>query len=133
MTYGRGFWFGVVIGWSVIAIGVLNLFLEAARTHPDQWIRWFVGALLAHDLVLAPAVFLAGRLTRRWRPAVRYGLIASAVLTLVAYPLVRGYGRDPLDPSSLPQDYATNVIVLLSAIWLVVLGAVLFGRRRERP
>jgi hypothetical protein len=131
MTYGRGFWTGVLIGGGIMVFGVVGLFLDAERTHPDQWVRWFVGAALAHDLLLAPVVFATGRLVRRWGTTVRNGVVASGMLVLIAYPLVRGFGRNPANPSILPSNYAVDLLVLLAFVWLVV-GVVMLLERSRR-
>jgi len=120
MTYGPRFWIGVVLGWCVMTFGIIGLFVEAERTHPDQWVRWFIGAALVHDLLVAPIVFLVGRFADRWGSVVRNGVVASAILTLVAYPLVRGYGRNPMNPTILPSNYALNLVVVLGVVWSVV-------------
>ena len=132
MTQSRGFWFAVVLGWSVMTFGVIGLFLEAERTHPDQWVRWFVGAALVHDLLVAPAVLLVGRFAGRWGSAVKNGLIASAILTLIAYPLLRGFGRNPSNETILPSNYALNLALVLGLVWALVGAALLLARVRRR-
>lgn len=134
MTYGRRFWIAVAVGWAVIAFGVVGLFANARQTHPDQWVRWFVGAALAHDLLLAPVVFSVGRYAARWGTSVKGGLIASGVLLLIAYPMVRGFGRDPANPSILPLNYWLNLVLMLAGVWLVVgLSATVMRRRTRGP
>lgn len=131
VTYGRAFWAGVAIGGSIMAFGLVGLFLDAERTHPAQWVRWFVGAALVHDLLLAPVVFGTGHMVRGWGSTVRYGIVASGVLVLIAYPSVRGFGRNPANPSILPSNYAVNLLVLLGLVWLVV-GVVMLSERIRR-
>ncbi|HEU4481359.1 MAG TPA: hypothetical protein VFS18_05690 [Actinomycetota bacterium] len=131
VTYGRGFWAGVAIGGAIMAFGVLGLFHDAERTHPEQWVRWFLGAALVHDLLLAPVVFGAGRLVRRWGTPVKNGVVASGVLVLIAYPLVRGFGRNPANPSILPSNYAIDLLVLLAVVWAAV-GVVMLSERFRR-
>ena len=51
----------------------------------------------------------------------------SAVLAVVAWPFVRGYGRQPGNPSLLPRNYAAGLVVYLAAIWTVALAIVGVG------
>lgn len=138
-TSRRGLLVGLVLGLPVLAYGVGGVVVDAARTHPGELARWMVGANLANDLLVVPAALVVGRVGRRltpdrWWPVVRGGLVASGVLVLVAWPFVRGYGRDPANPSLLPRDYGAGLVAALAVVWLVVAATtvvvVLRGRRR---
>jgi hypothetical protein len=131
---------GLVLGVPVIAYGIRGVLVDGARTRPGELARWIVGAAVVHDLVLVPVVLAVGWGLRRlvpasvW-PAVRAGLVTTGVLMLVGWPFVRGYGRDPTDPSLLPRDYGTGLAVAVACVWLGVAGwAVVeaLGRRRRR-
>jgi drug/metabolite transporter (DMT)-like permease len=136
-TSRRGLLAGLVLGLPIMAFGVRGAVAEAARVHPAELARWIAGAAVVNDLVLLPAVLLAGRAlrrvvpARRW-PAVRTGLVASGVLALVSWPFVRGYGRSADNPSLLPRDYVTGVGAALVAVWLAVAAWVLAERWRRR-
>jgi hypothetical protein len=115
----------LVLGWGVMAFGVVSLFHSSSRTHPDQWVRWFLGSLVAHDFIVAPVVFtigalLVGRIPAPWRAPIQGGLIATGILTLMSWPFLRGYGRDPNDPSVLPNNYAVSLVIVLAVVWAVV-------------
>jgi len=132
----RVFWVSAAVGVSVMAFGVLGLFHDAARTNPDQWVRWFVGAALVHDFVVAPLVFAVAITTRKLLPPPLVGivngaLITTAVLAAVTYPFLRGYGENPLNPSILPNNYAINLLWLTGLVWLVA-GVTLLRRWRTR-
>jgi hypothetical protein len=46
---------------------------------------------------------------------------------VVAWPFVRGYGRQPGNPSLLPRNYAAGLAAYLAAIWTVALAIVGIG------
>ena len=117
----RGLIVGLVLGTPVIAYGVRGALVDAADTHPVELARWIVGAAVVNDLVLLPLAGAAAWALRRvippaaW-PPVRAGALTIAVLTLVAWPFVRGYGRDPANPSLLPRDYGAGLAVAVAVV-----------------
>jgi hypothetical protein len=117
----RGLIVGLVLGTPGIAYGARGALVDAADTHPAELARWIVGAAVVNDLVLLPLAGAAAWALRRMIPApawptVRAGALTIAVLTLVAWPFVRGYGRDPANPSLLPRDYATGLAVAVAVV-----------------
>jgi hypothetical protein len=135
---GRAFWLAVAAGWALIGYGVVGLLRNAADTHPLNFLLFFVGSALAHDLVLAPLALAVGwlglrRLPAAARPAVAAALITAGPVALYAYPFVRGYGDDPHNPSLLPNQYGWALTVILP---LVAGVAALWGswtaRQRKR-
>jgi hypothetical protein len=85
--------------------------------------------LIGHDAVWMPIVLVAGAvLTRlvpqRHRVAARIAAITAAAVTVVALPLVLGFGRQADNPSVLPLPYGRNLAVVL----LVVAGTTLLTR-----
>jgi hypothetical protein len=132
----RVFWPMAAIGIAIMGFGVYGLFENSARTHPGQWVRWFVGAAIAHDFVLAPTVAIVGVVAARqgpsrYRAIVQGALLASGIVVLTAYPFVRGYGRRPDNPSVLPNNYVIGLLVVLGVIW-VVAGALAWRAQRRR-
>jgi hypothetical protein len=130
--YGLAFWLGLVAGWAIIGYAVTGIWQDREGTNPTGLARWFVGLLAAHDLVVAPLVaiivgLLAWRLPRRLRGPILGALALSAVLTVFAWPNVRGYGRRPLNSSALPWDYGRNLALVLAGVW-VAAGAVILVR-----
>lgn len=128
----KGFWAAVVVGWAAIGFGVWGVITDGARTRPTNWVRWFLGSLVVHDLLFAPVVCAAGTLLARRLPSwvrapVQAGLIVAGVLTLIAAPLIRGYGMRPLNPSLQPRNYAVGLGVSLAIVAGVTLLEV--GRR----
>jgi len=133
----RVFWICAVLGWLLIAYGVWGLFDNDTQTHPEQWIRWFVGSLVIHDFVIAPLTFAVGallvaRIPRPFRAPFQAGLISSAVIVLTTWPLLRGHGLRSDNPSALPNDYLTGLVMVLFAVWSVV-AAVALRAWKRRP
>ncbi len=121
----------LLVGW-----GVYGLMTAARHPRPLPWLSYFIGSALVHDLVLAPIVIGAGVIAVRvvgasLRPYVTSGLIISAAVTLVAFPLVRGYGRRGDNLSIQPLDYSRGLLVTLVAIWIGVTAVAFIRRQRH--
>jgi hypothetical protein len=135
--HGPLFWAGVVVGWSLMLAGLRGLLVDAALTQPADLARWFFGAAIVHDVLVAPAAYLCAVLVGRLVPKtavvpVWFGLAASALLVGFAWPLLGEYGRRASNPTVLPLDYARNVVVALVVIWSGVAIAVVVSALRRR-
>lgn len=136
-TSRRGLAWGLALGLPVVGYGLRGVAIDAARTHPPEMARWVVGAAVLNDLVLIPAAMALGWTARRlvpsraW-PAVRGGLLATGALALVAWPFVRGYGRDPANPSLLPRNYDAGLVAALTVVWAVVAAVLVVAEIRAR-
>jgi hypothetical protein len=135
-VYGRGFWLAVAAGGLVMVFGVWGLLGHAEATMPAAWARWLAAALLGHDLLVAPALLVAGWLVGRlpggWRAPVRAALVVSATVVLVTLPAFLGDGRatQPGNASLLPNHYGRSLALVLVPVWA---AAVLDTARRRRP
>jgi len=138
---GWRWWGGLAVGGAVGLFGLTGLVADAAKTMPLVWLRWLVGLLLVHDLVLAPLVQLIGRWLRdrapaAWRWPLQLGLVTSGVLVLASLPVLYGVGRasQPGNASVLPGDYPLALAAVLLAVWLGVLTiGLLRARSRKSP
>ena len=139
---GRAFWLGLIAGGAIVLFGIAGLVTTTPFSSVVDIGAWVVGADLVHDLILAPAIVLASLLLTRtvalpWRAPLRSALAASAVLTLVAYPALRGTGHDtaPDNATVQPLDYTATLLTALAVVW--GLGAVwmltIAVRRRGAP
>jgi hypothetical protein len=137
----RWFWLAFLAGWGLIAIGIVGLFSQRDRTQPFQLVRYVIGFLLVHDLVVAPLVIAAGWLVTRFVPAIaraplRAALAVSALVVAFSWPLLRRYGERATNDSALPLDYGRTVPVVLAVVWAVAAGAlgvrVVNDRRHRR-
>lgn len=124
-TSRRGLLLGLGLGLPVIGYGLGGAIVDAADTHPPELARWVIGAALVNDLIVVPGAAAAALVVRRstprraWAP-VRAGLAASGILVLVGWPFVRGYGRDPTNPSLLPRNYGAGLAAAIGVVWLAV-------------
>ena len=126
---GPLFWGSAVAGWALIGWGVRGALHHRIDTRPGQLARFLLGGALAHDLILAPLVLLVGvavarSVPGRWRATVQAVLFVCGTLVLFSYPEVRGYAHVLRNPTSLPHDYAANLVVVLT----VFVAAVVAGR-----
>jgi hypothetical protein len=115
---------GLALGVPVMAYAVRGTLVDQHLTHPFELARWIVGLAVVHDLVLVPVVLAVGAGLHRVVPArawppVRTALLATAVLSAVAWPFVRGYGRNPGVPSLLPRNYGAGLAAALATTWLL--------------
>ena len=130
---------GTLAGVPILAFGIWSAFSDRVDTHPFELARWVIAADLAHDLIWAPLAVTIAWLIGRLAPApfrgpLRWGLASTGVLTLYAWPFLRGYGRNASVPSLLNRNYATGLTVYLVIVWVVAAvwaGAVLVRRRRN--
>lgn len=82
--------------------------------------RWLIGGVIAHDAVIAPAVFLAGAVTARLvgprtRQALAAMLLIGGSVLIVGLPDVLRKGHNP-NPTVTPLDYTRNLVVVLLAV-----------------
>jgi hypothetical protein len=141
-TGGALFWIGAVIGIGVMAFGVKGLLDAAPSTQPHQVGLSLLGLDLLHDAIVAPIVCLVGLVLTQFLPdrvrvPVRAGLFASAIVILVGWAALRGYGHDqvPDNPTVDPLNYGTAVLTVLAFVWTAVLtwaGAAWWLGRGER-
>lgn len=138
MKRSRTFWPLTIAGMALSAYGLVGLLADVRVGDSMNWLVYFTGGLLVHDLVWAPLVALGSvALVRvvpaRIRPVLQGTLIVTATVLLVAYPVVRGAGRLPNNPSLLPLDYPRNLVIVLAVVWavagLLMARAALAARR----
>jgi hypothetical protein len=130
------FWASALSGWALILWGVRGALHHRIDTRPGQLARFLLGGALAHDLVLAPLVLLAGtalaRVVRgRWRAPLQAALFVSGTLLLFTYPALRGYAHGLHNPTSLPHDYAANLALVVGAVVVVTAALALVNASRR--
>lgn len=130
-------WVGLVVGWAVVGFATWGMLGDADLTNPRRLVWWILGLAVAHDLVVAPLVLVAGIVLARapawWGRPVGAAAAISAVVVLFSYPLLRRFGERAANPTALPHDYRWNVLVGCAAVWVVTAGLVVVRRVRRRP
>jgi hypothetical protein len=127
---------------ALIGVGVLVMAYAVAGALFDGDVDkvgvtlFLVALLVLHDAVFMPLVIVAGALIGRfvpvrWQSTTRAAGLISLAVTVVALPLVLGFGRSPDNPSALPLPYGRGLIVILIVIWIGSLG-VRKGMERRR-
>jgi hypothetical protein len=108
--------YGAVLAWE---------FGTSRTVNAVQGIAWFVGGPLVHDGLIAPAVGLVGLLlartvTQPWRTPIIVGLVLTAVLALLATPLLwRPFGV-VTNPGLHDRNYGAGLAITLGVVWLAV-------------
>ncbi|GIF99024.1 hypothetical protein [Catellatospora citrea] len=116
----------VAAGVLAAAYGIIGVLTDPSVYLPN-YARYTITVLFGHDLLVLPAAIVVGAVLTRWlpawaRPVVQGALFVTAVLTVVALPLVLGFGRTADNPSALPRDYPRGYAICLAVIWLVTAG-----------
>ena len=121
-----------VAGLAMVAFGVVSAVgsLDFAAFRHSLFL---IAVLVGHDLLLMPVVIgvgvLVGRLVPgRYRGVVQACLIVTATLSVVALPLLLGFGRRPDVASVLARNYPGGYAIVLGAVWLIAV-LVIGGRR----
>lgn len=123
-----------IAGWAIAQI------LRAG--HVLDWIVWFVGAALLHDLVLVPLYSLldgtmAGTPRRRRAPRgrsarnhLRLPAAICGLLILVYFPLILGYSSSSYihDSGHMLTGYTRNWLLICAGLFLA--SALLYTVRR---
>lgn len=110
------------LGVGMLGYGIVRIFTDAKDTKPVSLAKWLIGALLVHDLLIAPVVIGLGWLLARYVPprARRYlqaGLIAGGLVSSLGVLLI--WRQDKYGAASLAllqQDYRRNLLILLAIV-----------------
>lgn len=132
------------LGVALLGLGGVVLLLDVPpRAYPGI-LLWFAGAIVVHDLLIAPAVFavsvLLRRLGRRLPGAVlaivQAGIVVVAVITAIVVPEILKKDIGSANPTILPLDYAQNLVVvygIVGGLTLLAIVAYLLIARRQKP
>ena len=114
------------VGIGALAYGVVRLFLVAPLPDLFHLLLWLAAAVVVHDGLLSPGAVALGWALQRWVPdrARRYlegGLVAAAMIVVVALPLIYLEGSQPPEKAILLQHYGWNLALVLGIVAAVSL------------
>lgn len=98
---------------------------------------WLVGGPVVHDAVVAPLVAVAGLVLVRylppaWRGPVIAGAVVSAVLAVLAVPLLwRDYGAPPV-PGLHDTNVVPGLLAALGVVWALAIAGGAWNAWRAR-
>lgn len=127
----------IALGAAGVALMSIGLALLVAGGQFKDVALWLAGAVVLHDLLVAPLVLAAGLLLALLpaRGLLRGALVTAGCLTAIALPVLLAPGT-PGNPSVLPLDYPRNWLLSLAAVAAVIGAALawrwLRGRRARR-
>jgi FtsH-binding integral membrane protein len=104
----------------------------------ERWrsqVVWFVGGVLAHDAILAPVVVVVGVVAARIlrptiRPAIAFGFIVWATVTVAVANVLLPIGGRPDNPSLMDRPYVLAWVAFTAVVVALVSTYVLVARRR---
>lgn len=127
-------------GMALGAFGVFRLLTEIPTYSLVILAVWLVAALVIQDAILAPSVVGVGWLLRRYVPdrGRRYlevALIMSALITVIAVPMIFLRGTQPAVKALLLRNYGFNLILIIAIIGVInlILYVVRVARDRSAP
>jgi hypothetical protein len=128
-------WLIATAGALLALFGIFRLLTEIPAVDLLVLASWLAGALVVHDGILAPLSAAVGVATTRFVPRpvrayVQAALVAGAIVTVIALPLVLRAGSQPPEKALLRQNYVANLAILLCGI--AAAAAVLFAARVVR-
>ncbi len=100
---------------------------------------WLAVGVVLHDFVLVPLTLAVGWLAVRvvpagWRSPLAVGLLVLGSLTLMAVPVLGGWGANADNATILDRHYVTGWLEVATLVLAgVVAGAVLSRRRSGGP
>jgi hypothetical protein len=114
----------LVIGTAGVALGLFGVFrlvTEISTYNLTVLFCWLIGALVIHDGLLSPLVIGVGVALRRYVPDrarryLQFGLIAGALVTIVAIPMIYRRDSQPAVKAILQQNFGANLATLLTIV-----------------
>ncbi len=127
-----------IAGLGAILWGAVLSIEFAAESFQNAWqgAAWLVAGPLVHDAVVAPVVGIVGWLIARhlppaWRTPVTVGAVLSAILALLAIPLLwRPFGVTP-NPGLHDRNYWLGLLIALAAVWVAAIATGLIRQVRS--
>ena len=124
----------IVSGALLACLGAFRLLTQLDHSDLVALVVWLVAAVVLHDLVIAPATVGTGvlltRVPPRARRYVQAALIAGAMVTVIAIPLIAREGTQPSVKATLQRNYVANLALLLGLV--IAVAVILYLTRAWR-
>lgn len=125
----------VVLGVLVMAFGAYVLVTTVRPNRIGGLATWLLAAVVLHDAVLSPFVVAVGLLLRRTGRRLGMGVLVvvqaavvlGSVLALVVLPEIAAKHHGQKNPTVLPFDYTTRLLVVEGVLLAVVVVALVVG------
>ena len=120
------------LGVAVAAYGAWLLLQEDFADLVDTAV-WLAGGVVLHDFVLVPLTLLLGLVLIRLLPAnlrapAAGGLVVLGTVTLMAVPVLGGWGANADNPTILDRNYTVGWLVVAGVTMLVVVLTIALRR-----
>jgi hypothetical protein len=127
-----------IAGISLGLFGVFRLVTEIPVHSLLVLALWMLAALAIHDGVLFPTVVGVSSVLRRHVPArgrrfFQIALIMSALITVIAVPMIFLRGSQPPAKALLLRNYGANLSLLIGIIAVITLALYAVRVARDRP
>ena len=130
----------IILAVSGILLGLFGIFRLITQFPGPSLLPlgiWLVAALIIHDSLLSPAVVGLGWVLRRFVPDrerryLQVWLIMSALVVVIALPMIYLRGSQPAAKAILLQDYAANLGLIVGALGVATLAAYGIRVYRDR-
>ena len=130
----------VAVGLLLLALGGLVLVLDVGPSEFVGIAIWFAGAIILHDGILAPVVFVVSLMLRRAGKRIPLGallivqgaVVVGAMTALLVVPQQLKQAMGTANPTILPLNYGVNLVVFGAVLVAVTVLAVVVYLRRVR-
>lgn len=143
----RGIRLGLIlIGAALLAWGTYVMFDTVRPTRIPGVALWIVAAIIVHDAIVAPMVFMIGlaisRAGHRFGGAVVVVIegfvVVGSIMALIVVPAMIATNYAPDNPTVLPLDYGVNLAVFFVVLAVLAAGLAVWlysrtKRTNERP
>ena len=119
-------------GVGLLGLGGLVLLLDVNPARYLGIALWFAGAIIVHDALIAPGVVVAGIVLRRLGrklpgvvlAIIQGAIVVLAIVTAIVVPEILKKEIGSANPTILPLDYLSNLVVLYLTTGLATLASI---------
>jgi len=136
----------ILLGAALLAWGAYVMFDTVRATRIPGVALWVIAAIILHDAILAPIVFMLGVVISR--AGHRFGgtvvvviegfVVVGSIMALIVVPAMIATNYKPDNPTVLPLNYGFNLAVFFVVLAVVAAGLSVWlysrtKRTNERP